>query len=305
MSEHKKKKTGSIAIPFLVTIFIGLILVGSAAFFIYQKVRVKEKTPSKPSPRSVDISVSPEDSHTVLFIYDDPETGKASTTFLLMRSVPYKKEILFIGIPSNAICYSETEKAQVVLKEAYERGGAPAAVSFVEQILDFKFEHYMVLNKSSFMSICDFFGGSVDYPVDIDFNTFTGDGSIQKLGSADIIKYLTYSKFSGGEADRAFKTASLMCEMVNGTSGAYIAENIDTKFSQISSSVSISNITDKLYNKYSGAVKYMFTFGIDPELGKSIAFPWKMDGTNDGKYFIPSTNVRENIPEEYFGEPKE
>ena len=35
MSEKRKKKTGSIAIPFLVTIFIATIIVGGAGYFIY------------------------------------------------------------------------------------------------------------------------------------------------------------------------------------------------------------------------------------------------------------------------------
>lgn len=297
--EEPKKRSGSIAIPFLVTIFIGLLIVGGIAYYIYGKVRITGKTPSNPKPRSVDISVSPEDSHTVLFIYDDPEAGKTLTTFVLMRSVPFKKELLLIGVPSNSIIYSEKDKSQVVLREAYERGGAPAAVDFVKQVMQFDFDKYMVLDNSAFSKICDTFGG-VDYPVDVDFGHFTGDGSIQKLEAEDVIKYLTYTRFSGGEVDRAFKCASLMSEMINGADGSRISENLDRYFAEISSASPMTNIAATSYDKFKGAIKYMFSFGIDPELGRSIAFPWKMDGTISDKYFIPSDNVKENIPDEYF-----
>lgn len=297
--EEPKKRTGSIAIPFLVTIFIGLLIVGGIAYFIYGKVKITGKSPSNPKPRSVDISVSPEDSHTTLFIYDDPESGKALTTFVLMRSVPCKKELLLIGIPSNSIIYSEKEKGQVVLREAYERGGAPAAVDFVKQVMQFDFDKYMVLDKNAFSKMCATFGG-VEYPVDIDFGHFTGDGSIQKLEADDVIKYLTYTRFSGGEVDRAFKSASLMSEMINGADGSRISENLDRYFAEISSASPMTNISATSYDKYNGAIKYMFSFGIDPELGRSIAFPWKMDGVTSDNYFIPSDNVKENIPDEYF-----
>jgi len=301
--DEPKKRTGSIAIPFLVTIFIGLLIVGGIAYFIYGKVKITGKTPSNPKPRSVEISVSPEDSHTTLFIYDDPDSGKALTTFVLMRSVPCKKELLLIGIPSNSIIYSEKDKAQVVLREAYERGGAPAAVDFVKQVLQFDFEKYMVLDNNAFTKMCDTFGG-VDYPVDIDFGHFTGDGSIQKLEAEDVIKYLTYTRFSGGEVDRAFKAASLMSEMINGADGSRISENLDRYFAEISSVSPMTNISATTYDKYKGAIKYMFSFGIDPELGRSIAFPWKMDGVVSDSYFIPSDNVKENIPDEYFEAPE-
>ena len=298
-----KKHSGSIAIPFLVTIFIGLLIVGGIAYFIYGKVRIKEKTPSNPKPRSVEISVTPEDSHSVLFIYDDPESGKALTTFVLMRSVPCKKELLLIGIPSNSIIYSEKDQAQLVLREAYERGGAPAAVEFVNQVMDFKFDRYMVLDKAAFTKLCDTFGG-VEYPVDIDFGHFTGDGSIQKLEAEDIVKYLTYTRFSDGEVDRAFKSASLMSEMINGADGSRISENLDRYFAEISSIAPMTNIAATAYDKYKNAIKYMFSFGVDPELGRSIAFPWKIDGTISDNYFIPSDNVKENIPKEYFETPE-
>ena len=60
MSDKPKKKTGSIAIPFLVTIFIGMIIIGGAAYFIYSNYLKKDdKKLSEPQPRNGSISITP------------------------------------------------------------------------------------------------------------------------------------------------------------------------------------------------------------------------------------------------------
>ena len=90
-----KKKSGSIAVPFLVTIFIGLILVGGAAYGIYRYLGFgKTEAPPEPTPRTGQ-SVTYDDNHTILLILDEPEQ-RCSSTFVLIRSIPIKKEIILI-----------------------------------------------------------------------------------------------------------------------------------------------------------------------------------------------------------------
>lgn len=295
MSDKPKKKTGSIAIPFLVTIFIGMIIIGGAAYFIYSNYLKKDdKKLSEPQPRNGSISITPEDSHTMLFILDDPEAQKASSTFMLVRSVPYKKNMLLIGIPSNSIYYSEEENAQVALKDTYERGGGPAAVSFVESVIGVDIDKYMVFNAESFDKVCDIFGG-VNYPVDIEFSGFKNDGSIQTLSAKDIRKYLTYNKFKGGETERSFKAATIISYMVNGSEGDRIAGNFDRYFAEVINSIPSTDITAVDYDKYKDAIKYMFNYGTNLSVAIII------DGEDSEKDFIPNPNFIKNLPEEYFG----
>lgn len=97
-----RKKSGHIAVPFLITIFIGLIVVGGMAFGVYRYFGFgKEAAPPEPTPR-ISKQVTYEDNHTVLLVLEEPEQ-KCAETFVLMRSIPVKKQILFIGIPTNTI----------------------------------------------------------------------------------------------------------------------------------------------------------------------------------------------------------
>jgi anionic cell wall polymer biosynthesis LytR-Cps2A-Psr (LCP) family protein len=296
MSEKKKKKTGSIAIPFLVTIFIGMILVGGAAFFIYHTFIAHDKDKLKePQPRNGSISVSADDNHTLLMILDDPEAGKASSTFLLMRSLPYKKKLLLIGIPSNSIYYSAEEGGQLVLKDTYERNGAAAAEEFIENVIGVKIDKYMVFTPEAFTRTCEIFGGA-NFPIDVEFNGFTGDGSVQTLGAEDIRKYITYNKFSGGESERSFKAASVISYMINGSDGDRIATSFDRYFAEIINMTTLTDITASDYEKYKSAIKYMFNYGT------SISIAMIVDGETAGSDFIPSSDFLRNVPKEYFSD---
>ncbi len=300
MSEKHKKKTGSIAIPFLVTIFIATIIVGGAGYFIYHNyIGKKEDDIKEPQPRNGSISVSAEDSHTLLLILDDPEAASdASATFVVMRSVPYKKEVLFIGVPSNSILYSEKEGTQIALKDKYTRGGAQAAEEFIEEALKVDISKYMVFDVNAFEHVCDLFGG-VNYPVDIKLNGYPGDGTLETLSADEITMYLTYNKFPGGEPERALKAATIISYMINGSDGDRIATNFDRYFTEIINMLPNTNITAVDYDKKKEAIKYMFNYG------SSIAFAACVDGTDAENDFIPSDSFISNLPEEYFCDPTE
>jgi anionic cell wall polymer biosynthesis LytR-Cps2A-Psr (LCP) family protein len=299
MSEKKKKKSGSIAIPFLVTIFIGMILIGGAVFFIYNMfIKDKDSKIKEPQPRNGSISVSADDNHTILMILDDPSAGKASSTFMLMRSMPYKKKMLLIGIPANSIRYSAEQGGQQILKDTYERSGALAAKEFIEDAIGVEIGKYIVFTPESFSRTCEIFGGA-NYPIDIEFNGFPGDGSVQTLGAEDIRKYITYNKFTGGESERSFKSASVISYMINGSDGDRIAANFDRYFTEIINMTTITDITATDYDKYKDAIKYMFNYG------SSISIAIIIDGEQTGKDFIIGSNFIKNLPKEYFGVEEE
>ena len=224
-----------------------------------------------------------------------PEAGKASSTFLLVRSIPYKKKMLLIGIPANSIYYSAEQGTQLCLKDTYERSGAVAAEEFIENVIGIKIDKYMVFTPESFNRTCEIFGGA-NFPIDVEFNGFSGDGSVQTLGADDIRKYITYNKFSGGESERSFKAASVISYMINGSDGDRIATSFDRYFAEIINMTTITDITAADYDKYKGAIKYMFNFGT------SISIAIIIDGETSGGDFIPSSDFLRNIPKEYFSD---
>lgn len=286
-----KKKSGSIAVPFLITIFVGLIIIGGMAFGVYRYFGFgKEAAPPEPTPR-ISQKITYEDSHTILFVLDEPEQ-KCAQTFVLMRSIPAKKQLLFIGIPTNTIAL--VDGTQQSMQGSYDRGGAATAAKFVEQVFGITVDRYMKFEPESFRKICDIFGG-VTYSVNADIAGFNNDGSQQYLKSEQIETYVTYSLFKDGESERAFTAASVMSSMVNQADGKRIADSFDTNFNIIINMVE-SNITSVDYKKRKNAVKYMF------ENGSSIAVSLSFDGTPSGNDFIPSENFLSTIKKEYFSE---
>ncbi len=286
-----EKKSGRIAVPFLITIFVGLIIIGGMAYGVYRYFGFgKEDAPPEPTPR-ISQQITYEDNHTILFILDEPEQ-KCSETFILMRSLPVKKELVFIGIPTNTIAIVDGE--QQSLQGSYDRGGAASAVSFTESVFGITIDRYMKFDPESFKKICDIFGG-VTYAVNADIAGFKNDGSQQYMKSEQIETFVTYSMFKGGESERAFTAASVLSAMINQADGKRIADSFDTNFNIIINMVD-SNITSVDYKNRKTAVKNMF------ENGSSIAITLSLDGTAADSDFIASDNFISSLRDQYFSD---
>ncbi|EWM52663.1 LCP family protein [Ruminococcus flavefaciens] len=288
-----KKKSGSIAVPFLLTIFIGLIIVGGAAAILYNYLGFgKKEKPPLPVPRTSG-QVTYADNHTVLLVLDVPET-KAPPTFVLMRSIPIKKEIILISIPSNSIAL--VDGAQQSIIDNYNSGGAASSAEFIEKVFDVEVDRYMKFDSAAFRKICDIFGG-VTYPVNADIAGFKNDGSQQDLNSEQIETFVTYMMFSGGEYERSLTATDVLKTMINQADGKRIADGFDNSFNTIINMVD-SDIKAVDYKNHKVAIKNMF------ENGRSMAVAFSVDGTTAGDDFIPSASFFEGIKEKYFKDQK-
>lgn len=285
----KKKKTGSIAVPYLVTIFIGILIVGGGTFFLlnYLGILDKEKQLPEPTPRQVTLT-SYADNHTILFILDEPEQ-KCSSTFMLMRSIPKDRKLVFLGIPTNTIAL--IDGTQENIKTAYESGGASAAVNFTEQILGITVDRYMKLDSESLVKICDILGG-VTYSIPEDVAGFNGDGTPQYLNAEQIDKYITYAAFKEGEVERAYNASSIVAAMVNQASGVRIADGLDNTFNTVVN-MTETNITAVDYKNKKTAIKNML------ERDPSASF-YIIDGEAAYDDFIPSKTFIEDFVKTYY-----
>lgn len=296
-----KKKSGSIAIPFLVTIFLGLLIVGGGAYGIYRYFGFnKEEKPKEPTPQVALYTPTAEDSHTVLLILNTPDAPdkNCTSTFVLMRSIPLQKKLIFIGVPSNSIIYDSDQGRQLKLKEEFDNGGATSAKTFVEKVFGVTVDRYIEFDSDAFRKACSIFG-LVSYRVDIDIAGLSSNGQLQKLNEEQIERYVTYSLFDGGEETRAWVAASILEAMINQTDGLRISDQFESYFDTIiDMTKSDINVVDK--NNYTKAIKYLF------ENGSAMATCFKLDrmaGENaTSKDFRPSTSTISYIVREYFSE---
>lgn len=286
----KKQKIGSIAVPYLITIFVGILIIGGGTFIFLRHFGILggEKELSEPTPRQITTSTY-EDNHTILFILDEPDK-KASSTFLLMRSIPKDKKVVVVGIPSNTIAI--VDDRQQSIKSAYEQGGATAASSFTENVFGITVDRYMKLNSDSLIKICDILGG-VTYPVSEDIAGFNGDGSSQYLNAEQIEKMITYSMYRGGESERAYTTSSIVADMINQADGVRVADNFDNSFNTLVN-MTDTDITAVDYKKHKVAIKNMI------ERGNSIATFFIMGGTDADEDFIPDQTFINDLVDRYF-----
>ncbi len=284
-----KKKSGRIAVPFLVTIFLGLLIIGGGAFWIYNYLGLNKSAPlEEPTPRAAAV-VTAEDSHTMLLILDEPEQ-KCSSTFVLMRSNPLEKRLIFIGIPTNTISIIEGQQEHI--QNSYERGGAQAAVNFVNQTFGITVDRYMKFDSESFRKVCDILGG-VTYYVEPDIAGFKKEGGEEYLNSRQIETLITYPMFSGREVQRAYTASSILSSMVNQTDGKRVADNFRTSFDSVINMIT-TDVTAVDYKNRQHAIRNML------ENGTSIANFIVIDGETSNDDFIPSETFLDSLRTTYF-----
>lgn len=289
MSKNKKK-AGSIALPYLITIFVGILIIGGGTFFGLRHYGILDggRELKEPTPQSVSTATY-EDSHTILFILDEPEQ-KSSCTFLFMRSIPKDKKLVFVGIPSNTLAV--VDGTQQSLKSAYESGGVTEAVNFTSQLFGVTIDRYMKLDSDALIKICDILGG-VTYPIPEDIAGFNGDGSEQYLNAELIERLITYTMYNNGESERAYVVSSVFAKMINSADGNRIAGNLDNSFNTLVNMTN-TNITAVDYKKRKVAIKYML------ENGLTIASYYVMDGENAYSDFIPEESFFSDLRETYY-----
>ncbi len=286
----KKKKAGSIAVPYLLTIFIAILIIGGGTFFLlhYLGIIDSEKALPEPPKRQV-VTASYEDNHTILFILDEP-SDKYSKTFMLMRSIPKDKKIVFVGIPINTIAI--VDGAQQSMSSAYENGGASGAVNFANSIFGIEIDKYMKLDSNAFVKVCDILGG-VTYPISEDIAGFEGDGSDQYLNSEQIEKLITYPLYDDGEIERAYMVSSVFSAMINQTNGMRVSDNLDSSFNTIVN-MTDTDITAVDYRNHKVAIKGMLERGI------SIASFLILNGEKAYEDFIPDEDFFADFRERYY-----
>lgn len=294
----KKKKTGSVAIPFLITLLISLVIIGGAAMIIYDKIDDDES--SLISMVNEVGTLSENDNHTIMFILDmsdsidsdsgnyddydedydeddeddedentDEENDKSSKeysyqpyTFMVMRSEPVDKKLTFMGIPSNMLIGESNKMAQDIFID----NGSSALVSSVEYTLGINIDRYMTFDTESFKKVCNILGG-VTFAVPKGVKDISASDGEQYLSAEQIEAIISCGSYSGGEMQRISTVSSLVTAMLNQTNGERIAGNLDNSFNSIIN-MTKSDISAIDYNEKKYAIKFMLKYS-DPDDSES------------------------------------
>lgn len=319
----KKKKTGSVAIPFLITFLISLILIGGAAMIIYDKIDSDES--SLMSMVNEVGTLSEEDNHTILFTLDLSDTVDSDTednddeeyddysedeydweediepeksnyvrqpyTFMVMRSRPVDKKIIFMGIPSNMLVGESNKAAQ----DVYIDSGASALAGSIEYTLGINIDRHMTLDSEGFKKLCNILGGvTFAVPKGVE-GVSTAEGE-QYLSAEQAEAIISCGSYSGGELQRISTASSLITAMLNQTNGERVAGNLDNSFNTIIN-MAESDISAIDYNDRKYAIKFMLKYS-DPQESETRSIRAEFItpyGSSEGKNFVADKYFAEDI----------
>lgn len=291
------RKKGSIAIPFLVTFLIGLLIIGGFVFYLYGNLGMNQKEELDDMDAAEIKSATYEDSHTILFVLDVPEV-KCSSTFIVMRSVPKEKKILLTGVPANTIEIIDGQQEN--LGELYKNSGVTAAEKFIETISGTEIDRYMIFNEEAFLKLSDILGG-VSYAVTVDIAGFEDTDKEQYLNGKQALSLITYPLFGGGEFERASMAASVLSAMVNQSDRQSLKDGFERSFNTLIN-LTESNITAGDYKKLAYPIEFM----IEPNLSNSVISHFSMlEGISDTDYFVLEKFYSDDIIQEYFTDKSE
>lgn len=253
---QKKKKKGHVAIPFLLTLLLGILVIGGVAMVVFDKIGLNNEniiewnsTVKKPTA---------EDNMTILFVLDEP-SDPSPVTFLVARLLPADKKAVFFSYPANMLALVDDKSD--TLAGFYADGGVKNAEAAIENESGVHIDRYVVMHSDGFQKICSIFGG-VYFLCPTGVKGFADSTTPQYLGPPQMEKLVTYPFFEKGEIDRSANTADMITEMVNvsDTDRERLLAAMDTNFKTIINMVD-TDITSVDYNDHKNALRYMWTYG--------------------------------------------
>lgn len=247
MATKKKKKKG-IAIPFLVTILISMLVIGIPAYYGYQYL-TQSNDQVEENDNFRNYKAKQEDSCTILFILDLNETD-GQDTFMLLRTMPIVNTFACVPIANSTL--SSYENTTDTVGNIYLKNGINGIKTAVENTFSIKVDKYIKLNEQSFQKICDILGG-VNYYIPNDVKGFNRGQMF--MSSKQIQDLITHYEFN--DDDRCYIVGSVITSMLSQAMGERVAENLDTSFDALIN-IMDTDVTTIDYKKGKKAIQYMF-----------------------------------------------
>lgn len=250
-----KKKSGHVAIPFLIALLLGIVGIGGVAMFVFQRISYQE--PDVKEMQTSVVKPTAADNMTLLFVLDEEANPSLPTTFIVTRILPEDKKVIFFCFPSNMLAVVNGKND--TLANFYTNSGVQAVKDAIADQSSIQIDRYAVLDSEAFQKICNIFAG-VYYQVPAGTGGFEDSAEPQYLGPAQMEKLITYPFYEQGEIQRSALAADVLADMVNQTDYKRIVSRMDTNFRTLVNMMD-TDITSVDYGNEEHALKYMFNYG--------------------------------------------
>ncbi|MCR5718826.1 MAG: LCP family protein [Oscillospiraceae bacterium] len=254
--KKKKKSRGHVAIPFLLTLLIGIVGLGGIAMYVFTHLSINQETTVEWN--STVKKPTAADNMTILFILHEERDPKP-LTFMIARLLPADKHVMFISFPANMLAVVDGRSD--TLEGFFNGGGVASVKAAIENEAHIKTDRYAILGSDGFQKICNIFGG-VYYRVPNGIKGFEDTLAPQYLGPHQMEKLVTYPFFDQGESQRSATAADMMTEMINVTDSDRdrLLASMDNNFKMLVNLME-TDITAQDYNDHKSALRYMYTYG--------------------------------------------
>ena len=266
-TRRRRKSTGSVAIPFMVTFLISLIILGGTGYYFYQKVANKER--ELLPIVSATASISDDDINEVLFILDPNDKEVAQPAVMLLRFDPVRKQEFCLGIPLTLQLNHEGRNENV--GSCLANHGANTLKNDLSELLDQKIDRYLQMDSNGFQLLMSLMN-NVSYVVTIrDKGLRPSDVSVDLEGSQ--FETLLTSLRYGSERERNSVIGFAVATMINQSEGARIAANLENYFSTLINAQGVkTDITAMDFSKHSHAIGYVFEHAVNPARGVTLNY---------------------------------
>lgn len=220
MALFKKRKKESVAIPFLISMVITLLLVGIPVFNYYNKM-VTDKSGAIGNAAGSEFIPTEANDTTILFTFT-PNDKNLRPSFVILRTSAMNRNFTFIPVSNDMLCGSEK------MADIFRKGGVIELKKAVEKTFETSIDRYMNLNDEALTVICDALGG-VNYVVPDGLRGINA-GS-QFLNSEFIITLISNVKYA--EDARTVTTGNVFADMLAATSGTRAADIMDYTYNKV------------------------------------------------------------------------
>lgn len=277
MSAKKGPKKGSIAIPFLMTVLVSLVLLGGTAFFFLKMLTDEDRDEISTPSFTAEFRPGDEHSSTLMAVVD---VGSLDTdlVFVLIRSIPKDLKMVTMVVPTTS--QIAVDSTSISLASIYRAEGIEKTQSVIESQFGITIDKYAKLDAAALERIHNILGGvTVNVPQGIPDMVSGRMG----LNAAQMIKLLTYPDFAGGEHYRTSFASTLASTMLNYGFRSTLVSRLDFSFESLIDLLA-TNITYADYERDKNALIYMLENRIENVQIRVIPGEWI-----DGEFHINSS----------------
>ncbi len=247
-------KKGAVAIPFLITFLVSLVLFGATAWYMY-RITVDDDNPTQTvSADDTVIGITADSNHALLFAYDNG-ANDTDLAFVVVYCMPADERTLSVPVSPKTMC--TTDMGTQTLAQVYRSSGMGAVANVISGEIGLEISRYMLLDSYGLEKLHSIMGGvTVNVPTEYT-ELSSGDKSVNSEQLSDLI---TYPFYSGGEDFRTKFIGIAAQNMINTGFGESLSARLKTSYETLAA-VCETNITATDYANYQEAAEHLVARG--------------------------------------------